>query len=83
MHSITYTALRKSLSSVLDTLENNHVAYQVTRKNHKNMIILTEEDYNSAQETLYLLSNPANAARMRESIKQANNSELVEVDLDD
>ena len=83
MHSISYTSLRKNLSSVLDEVERDHVAYQVTRKSHKNMIILPEEDYNSIQETLYLLSNQDNADRVRESIGQAKRGEFIDVGLDD
>ncbi|WP_236609751.1 type II toxin-antitoxin system Phd/YefM family antitoxin [Rickettsia gravesii] len=33
--------------------------YLIKRKNHKNIILLTEEEYESTKETLYLLSNPA------------------------
>ena len=82
MQSISYTSLRKNLSSILDEVERDHVTYQVTRKNHKNMIILTEEDYNSIQETLYLLSNQANANRIRESMNQAANSKFIAIELD-
>lgn len=83
MKSISYTSLRKHLSSVLDTVERDHIAYNIKRKNHKNMVLLTEEDYESTQETLYLLSNSINAARIRESIEQAEKSEFVDVDLND
>ncbi len=83
MHSISYTALRKNLSSVLEEVEQDHVIYHVTRKKHKNMVILTEEDYNSMQETLYLLSSGANAEWLNESILQSKNKHFIEVDLDD
>jgi antitoxin YefM len=83
MNSISYTSLRKNLSSVLDEVEKDHVTYHVTRKNHKNMVILAEEDYNSIKETLYLLSNQANADILKESMIQAQNNCFVTVDLDD
>lgn len=83
MKSISYTSLRKNLSSVLDTVERDHIAYHIKRKNHKNMVLLTEEDYESTQETLYLLSNPINATRIRQSIEQAKKGEFANVDLDD
>lgn len=83
MKSISYTALRKNLSTVLDTVEKDHIPYHIIRKNHKNMILLTEEDYESIQETLYLLSNPINANRIKESIEQAEKSRFVHVNLDD
>lgn len=83
MNSISYTSLRKNLSSVLEEVEKDHVTYHITRKNHKNMVILAEEDYNSIKETLYLLSNQANAEALNESIIQAQNKNFVDVNLDD
>lgn len=83
MNSISYTSLRKNLSSVLEEVEKDHVTYHVTRKNHKNMVILAEEDYNSIKETLYLLSNQSNADMINESIVQAKNQNFVTVNLND
>jgi antitoxin YefM len=83
MKSISYTSLRKNLSSVLDIVEKDHISYYIKRKNHKNIVLLTEEDYESTQETLYLLSNPINAARIKESMEQAKKCELIDIDLDD
>lgn len=83
MKSISYTSLRKNLSSVLDTVEKDHIPYHIVRKNHKNMVLLTEEDYSSTQETLYLLSNPINASRIRESVAQAEKGEFINIDLND
>ena len=38
---------------------------------------------NAFQETLYLLSNPRNAARLIESIEQAKNGDFVAVEWDE
>ena len=83
MPSISYSSLRKTLSSVLDEVEKNHVTYHVTRKNHDNIVIITEEDHNSLHETLYLLSNPINAERIKESVQQAQKGQFKAVDLDE
>ena len=79
INSISYTSLRKNLSSVLEEIETDHII----RKNYKNMVILAEEDYNSIKETLYLLSSQANAAMLQKSMIQAQNNNFVTVDLDD
>ncbi|HJD64968.1 MAG TPA: hypothetical protein LFW10_02285 [Rickettsia endosymbiont of Diachasma alloeum] len=44
---------------------------------------VTDADHESTKETLYLLSNQANAKWIQESIKQAEKGEFVEVNLDD
>jgi len=82
MKSISGTAFRKNLSSVLNTVENDHVPYIIKRKNHTNIILITEEEYESTKETLYLLSNPVNAARIRDAMERAERREFVEVNFD-
>ena len=36
------------------------------------VVFMSLDEFNSWQETLYLLSNPANAAHLRQSIAEAN-----------
>jgi len=38
----------------------------------KQAVLMSLDEFNSWQETLYLLSNPANAEHLRKSIAQAN-----------
>jgi antitoxin YefM len=83
MHSVSYTSLRQNMSSIFNEVEQDRVAIQITRKNHKNLILLTEEDYSSINETLYLLSNPVNAAKIAEGIEQVKKRIFVKVNLDD
>lgn len=83
MKSISSSSFRKNLSTVFDTVERDHIPYLVRRRNHTNLIIITEEEYESTKETLYLLSNPDNAEWLQESIEQAKRREFVEVNLDD
>ena len=56
---------------------------KVIRKDHWPIIMLTEEEYNSLNETLYLLSTEANAAKLLESVQQAKNNQFVEVELNE
>jgi antitoxin YefM len=44
----------------------------------KQAVLMSLEEFNSWQETLYLLSNPANAEHLVESIKQAKSGNKVE-----
>ena len=49
---------------------DDHEPIIITRKNSRSVVIISLEDYNAIEETAYLLRNPANAANLRESIKQ-------------
>ena len=79
MATISYTALRQNLSGVMDKISKDREAVYITRKGHESIVMITESDYNSIQETLYLLSSRNNAQRLEESFKQASDNDFVSV----
>ena len=83
MQTISYTTLRQNLSRTMDKITKNREVVYITRKGHESMVMMTESDYNSAQETLYLLSSRNNAERLEESFNQAHEGKFVVIDLDD
>jgi len=82
MFSTTYTSLRKQLSGIMDKISKNREVLYITRKGHESMVMLTEADYKSMKETLYLLSNKNNARRLEESFQQAKDNDFIELDED-
>jgi antitoxin YefM len=67
MKVTTISGLRKNLKSYID-----HVAdtsdMLIVSGNGKKIVMISLEDYNSLDETAYLLSNKSNAKRLKESI---------------
>lgn len=63
MTSMTATAARKQLYSLLDDLADSHEPVQIAGKRHS-AVLVTESDWRALQETLYLTSVPG----MRDSI---------------
>lgn len=70
MEITTYTAFRQHLKSFLDKVRLNHTPLFVTRTNGEDVVVLSKTDYESMQETFYLLSNPANASRLLKGIEE-------------
>ena len=70
MHVVSYSEARSSLKAVLDRVANDHDATLIHRRGGENAVILSESAYTSMMETMYLLSSPANAAHLSESIAQ-------------
>ncbi len=70
MNAITYTAARENLASTMDQVCNDHDPVIITRKRNQSVVLLSLEDYESLQETAYLLRSPVNAARLAESISE-------------
>jgi antitoxin YefM len=90
MYSITYiptmktlssTELRANLSAVMDRVNDDHEPVIVTRAKGKPVVMVSLEDWASMDETTYLLSSPANAQRLRESIRQLNEGKGIVRDL--
>jgi antitoxin YefM len=82
MKAVNYTEFRQNLKSNLDSVYNDHEALIVTRKRNENMVVISQEDYNSLTETVYLLSSPTNASRLIKSRQQAKNGKLVNFNVD-
>jgi prevent-host-death family protein len=64
MTTLTASAARARLYKLLDETASSHEPVQITGK-RANAVLVSEDDWRSIQETLYLLSIPG----MRESIR--------------
>ena len=78
MDAITYSTARANLASTMNRVCDNHETLIITRNGEQSVVMLSLEDYQSLEETAYLLRSPANASRLLESIKQLNAGNGVE-----
>jgi len=74
MKITTYTAFRQHLKSFLDKVITEHSPLFVTRANGEDVVVLSKSDYESMQETFYLLKSPRNAARLLDGIQEFERS---------
>lgn len=70
MRVIHFSDARKRLKHVIDEVVSNADATLIYQGNGKNAVLISEATYNSMMETMYLLSNPANAQRLMEAVAQ-------------
>ena len=70
MHAISYSMAREHLAETMEKVCDNHESIIITRKSARSVVMMSLEDYNSIEETAYLLRNPHNAANLRASIQQ-------------
>jgi len=75
MKIIGFTEFRANLSATIDRVNENHQPIVITRQKQKPAVLMSLDDYNSFQETMYLLQ-PANASALDVSIKQYENGKL-------
>ena len=81
MSHVSYTELRANLAEFMDEVCDSRVPLHVTRQNARTVVMVSEEEYEGLMETVHLLRSPANATRLVQSIKEANNGTLTEHEL--
>jgi antitoxin YefM len=81
MEAITYTAARQNLAKTMEKVCQNHAPMIVTRKSSESVVIMSLEDFESLEETAYLLRSPQNTRRLIESIAELENGNGLEKEL--
>ncbi|MGK2872227.1 MAG: type II toxin-antitoxin system Phd/YefM family antitoxin [Alphaproteobacteria bacterium] len=83
MDTISYTAFRSYLASVLDKVNEDHAPILITRQNGKPAVVMSLQDFKSYEETAYLMASPKNAERLNLAIAEAQAGKIIRQDLVD
>lgn len=70
MAAVSYSYARENLKAVIDRVVDDHLPIEITRQRGEGAVLVSESDWASIQETLYLLRSPANAKRLLDSIAE-------------
>jgi antitoxin YefM len=82
MKTVSYTELRENLATLLDHVLNDREPILIERRGHETVALIAADELSSLLETVYLLRSPTNAARLLDSLKQAQGGKLKEMSLD-
>lgn len=83
MHAITYSEARENLKAVIDRVVADSAPTKIIRrKGQEGAVIVSESDWESIQETMYLLSSPNNAARLLEAVRGFERGDGAVVDFE-
>lgn len=83
MRIVTYTQARSSFKAVLDAVSEDADVTVISRRDGADAVVMSIAHYHSLLATMHLLSTPANAAHLAQSIAQhragkATRRELVD-----
>ena len=82
MQAVTYSEARNNLASMMDKTIEDRETIIITRRGGESSVLMSLDDYNSWKETEHLLSSPANAKRLSDSIANVKAGKaLLEKDL--
>jgi antitoxin YefM len=68
MDAMSYTSARKNLAQTMERVCEDHAPVVITRKGEGAVVMMSLEDYQSLEETAYLLRSPKNAQRLLNAI---------------
>ena len=70
MHAISYSEARENLKSVIDEVVASRSPIAITRQRGEGAVLVSESEWASIEETMYLLRSPANAKNLLEAIAE-------------
>ena len=65
---LSYSELRRSLKAACDRVCDRHEPLVIERRGGGDVVLLAKEDFQSLEETAYLLSSPENARRLLQAL---------------
>ena len=88
MLAVNYTNLRDNMKAYMDKVTDDYETMIVTRKNNRNIVMLSEESYNNLMENIHVLGNKSNYDWLIESKAQLEKGkfsthERIEEDIDE
>ena len=72
MQAVTLKDAKRNLTQLVQQVLNDAEPRIVVNDQGEQVVVMPLDEFNSWKETLYLLSNPANAAHLRRSIAEAD-----------
>ena len=81
MLAVNYTNFRENMKEYMDKATNDYETMIVTRKNNKNVVMISEETYNNLMENVYVMGNKSNYDWLMESKEQLESEKFKEHDL--
>lgn len=81
MNATTVNEAKNNLERLIEQVTVDAEPTIICGDQGQKAVLLSLEEYNSWQETLYLLANPANAEHLRRSIAEAKAGKTLEREL--
>ncbi|MFW2491803.1 type II toxin-antitoxin system Phd/YefM family antitoxin [Clostridium chromiireducens] len=81
MIAVNYTNVRENLKAYCDKVNDEDETVIITRKDNKNVILISQNEYNNMLENIKILKDPKYFIKLYKSLNQLENSNLKDIDL--
>lgn len=75
MQSLSFSETRANLKAVMDRVVADRAPIAITRQRGEGVVMVSASEWESMEETLYLLQSPVNAARLLAGIARLDAGE--------
>ena len=82
MQAVLYSQARNNLRSIITKACDNFEEYIITTKEKQSVVLISQDEYNSMKETIYLLSSKNNRDRLIDAVDQIESSSFLKKELD-
>lgn len=83
INAYTVSDFRENIKAITDDVLDYNETVIITRPKKRNVVMISEAEYNSWQETLHLLGTAANRDALATSLKQLENQDTQVLTPDD
>ena len=80
MIAVNYTNVRENLKTYCDQVNDNDETVIITRKDNKNVVLISQNEYNNMLENTKNLKDPNYFIKLYKSIKQLKNTGIKEIE---
>lgn len=81
MIAVNYTNVRENLKTYCDKVNDDDETVIITRKDNKNVVLISQNEYNNMLENIKILKDPKYFINLYKSIKQLENNDVNELDI--
>ncbi|WP_274371813.1 YoeB-YefM toxin-antitoxin system antitoxin YefM [Morganella morganii] len=78
MRTVSYSEARQNLSTTMIQTVEDRAPVLITRQNGESCVLMSLDEYNSLEETAYLMRSPKNARRLMDSIESLKDGKGME-----
>ena len=82
MQAVLYSQARNNLRSIINQVCDNFEEFIITTKEKQSVVVISQEEYNSMKETMYLLSSKNNRDRLIQAVEQIENAKFLKKEID-
>ncbi|MEI8055329.1 MAG: type II toxin-antitoxin system prevent-host-death family antitoxin [bacterium] len=76
MKEVSYSEARQNFANILSIVCKDQIPVYINRKNGERAVIISVSEYESMDETAYLIRSEANKKHLQKSIQQARNGKV-------